>query len=65
MKFKTISKNSKAEIIEKKSRFIANIFYVESKEEAESLIKQIKKEYHDAKHNCFAYIVRNISRRGD
>lgn len=65
MKFKTISKNSKAEIIEKKSRFIANIFYVESKEEAESLIKQIKKEYHDAKHNCFAYIVRDINRRGD
>lgn len=62
---KTIKENVVAEIIEKKSRFIANIFYVESKEEAESLIKQIKKEYHDAKHNCFAYIVRDINRRGD
>ena len=27
--FKTISENTTAEIVEKKSRFIANIFYVE------------------------------------
>lgn len=63
MKFKTISKNSKAEVIEKKSRFIANVFYVESKDEAENIIKQINKKYHDAKHNCFAYIVKDINRR--
>ena len=47
----------KAEIVEKKSRFIANIFYVETVDEAEEYIKQIKKEYHDAKHNCFAYAI--------
>ena len=63
MKFKTISKNSIAEIIEKKSRFIANVFYVETVEEAEETIKILKKQYHDAKHNCFAYIVKELNRK--
>ena len=53
--FKTISKNSNAEIIEKKSKFIANLFQVETEEEAEDIIKQTKKTYHDARHNCYAY----------
>lgn len=43
--------------MEKKSKFIANIFYVETTDEAEEYIKQIKKKYHDAKHNCFAYAI--------
>lgn len=59
-KFKTIlEKNTSAEIIEKKSRFIANLFYVETVQEAEDKIKQIKKKYYDAKHNCYAYITLN------
>ena len=55
--FKTIKQDSEAEIVEKKSRFIANIFYVESVEEAENYIKQVKKKYGDARHNCFAYAI--------
>ena len=55
--FKTIKENISSQIIEKRSRFIANVIYVESKKEAEDNIKRIKKKYHDAKHNCFAYIV--------
>ena len=59
-KFKTIlEKNITSEIIEKKSRFIANLFYVETPQEAEDKIKQVKKKYYDAKHNCFAYITLN------
>ena len=59
-KFKTIlEKNTTAEIIEKKSRFIANLFYVETPQEAEDKIKQVKKKYYDAKHTCFAYITLN------
>lgn len=58
IKFKTIlEKELSAEIVEKKSRFIATLFYVNSVEEAEEKIKIIKKRYYDAKHNCFAYIV--------
>lgn len=55
--FITISKDEVQEIVEKKSKFIANIFHVNSVEEAEERIKQIKKKYHDARHNCVAYRV--------
>lgn len=53
--YKTIKENASAEIVEKKSKFIANAFYVESREEAENIIKLQKKKYHDARHNCYAY----------
>ncbi len=53
--FKTIKENVSAEIVEKKSKFIANIFYIETREEAENIIKDINKKYHDARHNCYAY----------
>ena len=55
--FITILKDEEAEIVEKKSKFIANIFQVKSVEEAEERIKLIKKKYHDARHNCVAYRV--------
>lgn len=55
MEYKTIKERGTAEIVEKKSKFIANIFYIENKEEAEQIILNIKKEYYDARHNCFAY----------
>lgn len=55
--FKTIKENASSELIEKKSKFIGNIFYVESLEEAEEIIKQINKKYFDARHNCYALSV--------
>ncbi len=60
-KFKTIEGKVTAEVEEKKSRFIANLFYVESVEEAENCLKQIKKKYYDARHNCYAYVVKEES----
>jgi len=54
--FYTIQKNVTQEIVEKKSKFIADLFYIENKTEAENRIKEIKKKYYDAKHHCFAYI---------
>lgn len=59
--FKTIKENVSAEIVEKKSKFIANLFYVETREEAEGIIKDINKKYHDARHNCYAYRIYNES----
>lgn len=53
--FITIKQNCQAEITEKKSKFIANLFYVESVKEAEDIIKATRKKYHDARHNCIAY----------
>ena len=55
--FKSIKENASAEVVEKKSKFIANIFYIESKDEAEDIIKKVNKQYHDARHNCYAYRV--------
>lgn len=42
---------------EKKSRFIAHIKQVSSEEEALQYIAQLRKQYWDAKHNCYAYII--------
>ncbi len=64
-KFKMIATNSKGEITEKKSRFIANAYVINSKEEAEEKINEIKKKYYDAKHNCYASIVNNIEKCSD
>ena len=47
--FKSIKENAMAEVVEKKSKFIANVFYVESREEAEEIIKKVNKQYH-ARH---------------
>ena len=52
---KTIKEDVTAQIVEKKSKFIANIFYVSSEEEAQQKLLMVKKQYHDARHNCYAY----------
>lgn len=53
----TVLNEETTEIVEKKSKFIANIYHVESSQEAEEKIKSIKKKYYDAKHHCIAYRV--------
>ena len=53
----TIIEDKTAEIVEKKSKFIADIFYIENSQQAEEKIKYIKKKYYDAKHHCIAYRV--------
>ena len=45
------------ELAEKKSRFIANIFYVENEKDASDRLNEMRKKYYDAKHNCYAYIL--------
>lgn len=57
--FYTINENSSFEFVEKKSRFISNLIYVDNCEEAEKIVKDYKKEFHDARHNCFAYRILN------
>lgn len=55
--YQTIYKPGKAEVIEKKSRFIATVSEVHTKEEAEQFIAACKKKYFDARHNCSAYVI--------
>ena len=54
---KIILETKETEIVEKKSRFIANIAAVSLEEEAIEFIEKIKKKYYDARHNCYAYII--------
>lgn len=55
--YKTVYCGGEAEIIEKKSRFIATVRPVKSEEEALAFIESMRKKYWNATHNCFAYII--------
>lgn len=55
--YKTVYAGGEAEIIEKKSRFIATVRPVKSEEEAIAFIEGLKKKYWNATHNCSAYVI--------
>ena len=55
--FISVKESVEAEITVKKSKFICNLIKVKSHEEAENTIKEIRKRFHDARHNCIAYRV--------
>ena len=55
--YRTIYQGGEDEIVEKKSRFIASVIPVENEEEALEFIEKTKKQYWDARHNCFAYVI--------
>ena len=47
-----------AEVVEKRSRFIGHIWRVASEEGARACIEAARKQYHDARHNCWCYRIR-------
>ena len=49
-------KGGSGEVVEKKSRFIAQVSPVKNEEEALQFIARIRKENRDARHNCYAYV---------
>lgn len=55
--YSTIIEPGTGEIIEKKSRFIGYIRHVETEEEADAFVTEIKKKHYDARHNCYAYSI--------
>lgn len=55
--YKALYEGGKGEIVEKKSRFICTVMPVSNEEDAITFIEKIKKEYWDATHNCFAYVI--------
>lgn len=57
MDYRTVEKEANAEIIEKKSRFIAELYPVASEEEALGILEKVKKRYWDARHHCWAFII--------
>ncbi|MBE6939427.1 MAG: YigZ family protein [Ruminococcaceae bacterium] len=55
-----------SEFVEKRSRFIGHLWPIESEEEAQAHIRQVKKQYHDARHNCWCYLLgQNVLRYSD
>lgn len=55
--YKIVYEAGEAEIIEKKSRFIATVCPVQSEEEATAFIEETKKKYWNATHNCTAFTI--------
>ena len=47
------------EYTEKRSRFIGQLWPVESEADALALLAAVRKEHYDARHTCFAYIIRD------
>ena len=57
--YTTIQKEAIAEFEEKRSLFIGHAKPVKTEEEAAEFIKLKKKEYADATHNVFGYVIKN------
>lgn len=56
--YTTLEGRAQAEIEEKKSRFIANLAHVETEEEALAFLEEIRSAHRMARHNVYAYILR-------
>ncbi|MDY0345676.1 MAG: YigZ family protein [Bacilli bacterium] len=53
----TILTSSQSTLIIDKSRFIGVTFHVQSSEEVEACLKEIRKQFPKAKHYCYAYVI--------
>lgn len=65
--YKTVFREAEAEIVEKKSRFIASVRPVKNEEEALQHLADVRTQHRDARHHVYAYVCRenNISRYTD
>ncbi len=53
----TVGAPSKGEYSEKGSKFLAFAFHVETADEVHALVQSHRKEYYDARHVCYAYML--------
>ncbi|MBR2324302.1 MAG: YigZ family protein [Clostridia bacterium] len=54
--YKLVKNQARTETVINKSRFIGTSFSCSSEEEARKIVEQIRKEFSDATHNCYAFI---------
>lgn len=54
-----------SEIVINKSRFLGFAKYVESQDNAEEFLNELREKYKDARHICFAYRLQNSARASD
>lgn len=52
-------------LIVKRSKFIAKVFNIQSKEEADQIIDDVKNKYTDAKHIVYAYMLKDGGKYSD
>lgn len=55
--YKTIVKKSSGVYKEKGSKFISIAYPIANEEEVKELLNNLRKEYYDARHHCFAYSI--------
>src|SRR5664280_1146001 len=66
--YKTIATTSQGIFKEKGSRFVSFAVPISSQEEIKPIIDKIRKEHHEARHHCYAFMIgheRNIWRVND
>ena len=56
--YKTTEKEAQDEFVEQRSRFIGYVRPVKTEEEALAFIEEKKKQHWDARHNVYAYVLR-------
>ena len=62
---KTIKSNTTKTFIIKKSKFIAKTYFINSCDEANNILKNLKIEFADATHICYAFVCDNIIKFSD
>ncbi len=55
--YKTIEKIAEGYITERKSKFISYVIPVETEEEVKIILEEYRKEYYNARHVCWAYML--------
>lgn len=55
--YTTVKNEASAEFEEKRSLFIGHAIHIENEDEAMAFVKKIKKQYSDATHNVWAYLL--------
>ena len=53
MEYRTVYQGGKGEIVEKKSRFIAEVIFGALGGGSHAYLEQIRKKYWDARHHCW------------
>lgn len=61
----TFSNNYKYELIIKNSKFITLLYKINNEDKIYIILNDIKKEYPDATHYCYGYVVNDIKKASD
>ncbi len=59
----TVAQKAQDDFFERKSQFIGAIAPVSTEEEALAFLSEVRAKHRDARHNCFAYVLKNGVKR--